>query len=198
MFFQELPLGTEPAISEVNLLTRAWLDNADKPCAIVDQDLWLHWANSAAEIAFDGRSVLERRNNRLTTVESAHQAGFHSFVRAAKTVRSTWCFPCTGGHMLVRGSQINRTHNKRYIGMEFVTTLGFEPGYADLEHAFHLTAQERRVLEALLTSQPPAEIARQLGLRVATVRTHVRNVYEKLDVTCREALFHRVAPFRVV
>jgi len=49
-----------------------------------------------------------------------------------------------------------------------------------------------------MASQRPEEIAQELGLRVPTVRTHIRNLYDKLDVTCREELFRRVSPFRVV
>jgi ATP/maltotriose-dependent transcriptional regulator MalT len=48
-----------------------------------------------------------------------------------------------------------------------------------------LTGQEVRVLEALATGQSNKEIARSLGLSPNTVKTHVGNLYAKLEVSRR-------------
>lgn len=46
-----------------------------------------------------------------------------------------------------------------------------------------LSPRELEVLEGLSRGGTYAEIARQLGISVNTVRHHIRNLYEKLDVT---------------
>lgn len=52
-----------------------------------------------------------------------------------------------------------------------------------------LTARETEVLEALATGRATAEVARRLGMREATVRTHAANATRKLGVPGRaEAL----------
>ena len=48
-----------------------------------------------------------------------------------------------------------------------------------------LTAQEMKVLERLAAGQSNKEIARTLGLSPNTVKTHVANLFAKLDVARR-------------
>lgn len=43
----------------------------------------------------------------------------------------------------------------------------------------HLTDMEQRVVIALLGAQSPKEAARALGIRVSTVRTHVKHIHQK-------------------
>lgn len=51
--------------------------------------------------------------------------------------------------------------------------------------ALGLTGQEMRVLERLAAGQSNKEIARTLGLSPNTVKTHVANLYAKLEVSRR-------------
>lgn len=51
--------------------------------------------------------------------------------------------------------------------------------------ALGLTRQEMRVLERLAAGRSNKEIARDLGLSPNTVKTHVANLYGKLDVSRR-------------
>ena len=48
-----------------------------------------------------------------------------------------------------------------------------------------LTAREREVLELLAKGSLYKEIAAALGVTIDTVRTHLRNIYEKLHVHSR-------------
>lgn len=48
-----------------------------------------------------------------------------------------------------------------------------------------LTGQEMKVLDALATGCANKEIARRLGLSPNTVKTHLANLYAKLEVTTR-------------
>lgn len=48
-----------------------------------------------------------------------------------------------------------------------------------------LTGQEMRVLESLAAGRSNKEIARDLGLSPNTIKTHVGNLYGKLEVTRR-------------
>lgn len=60
----------------------------------------------------------------------------------------------------------------------------FERNAAALK-ALGLTGQEVRVLERLAAGQSNKEIARTLGLSPNTVKTHVGNLYAKLEVSRR-------------
>jgi DNA-binding CsgD family transcriptional regulator len=45
-----------------------------------------------------------------------------------------------------------------------------------------LTATEARVVQLLSTSHDPKEVARQLGVAVATVRSHIQSILEKAEI----------------
>ena len=55
----------------------------------------------------------------------------------------------------------------------------------------NLTAQEKKVLEGLARGLPYKLIGDEIGVSVNTVRTHLRHIYEKLQVHSRtEAVAH--------
>jgi LuxR family maltose regulon positive regulatory protein len=59
-----------------------------------------------------------------------------------------------------------------------------------------LTDRERTVLGYLPSRMTAAEIARTLGVSEATVRTHLRHIYEKLDVGDRREAVRKAAELR--
>lgn len=59
-----------------------------------------------------------------------------------------------------------------------------------------LTAKEREVVDALASGLMYKEIADKLGVNISTVRTHVRSIYDKLQVHSRTAAVKRVYPGR--
>lgn len=73
----------------------------------------------------------------------------------------------------------------------------FEPKMADLEDAFGLTPSETHIVELLLHGFGPQEIGKELCISIHTVRAHLRHCYEKLDVSSREELWQRLAPYRL-
>lgn len=56
---------------------------------------------------------------------------------------------------------------------------------ADDPRATALTDRERAVLEAFATGERYEDVARSLDMSVNTVRSHVRSIYDKLDVTSK-------------
>lgn len=58
---------------------------------------------------------------------------------------------------------------------------------ATAPHAY-LTVMEQRVATALLGAQSPKETARALGIRVSTVRTHIKHVHQKTGTHSPTAL----------
>lgn len=54
-----------------------------------------------------------------------------------------------------------------------------------------LTRRESQILKLLATELTPEEMARELSVSTSTVRTHIRNIYAKLDVHRRLEAVHR-------
>ncbi len=62
---------------------------------------------------------------------------------------------------------------------------GEDGAASDDPRATALTDRERAVLEALATGDRYEDVARSLEMSVNTVRSHVRSIYDKLDVTSK-------------
>lgn len=98
------------------------------------------------------------------------------------------------GHFILSATGITAgaiAVSMRVADDEFVTVL------ADLEEAFGLTRCEMLVLEKLICGHVPQLIADELAISVHTVRAHIRHCYDKLQVSSREELWHRLAPYHL-
>lgn len=62
---------------------------------------------------------------------------------------------------------------------------GEADGVSDDPRATALTDRERAVLEAFADGERYEDVARSLDMSVNTVRSHVRSIYDKLDVTSK-------------
>lgn len=62
----------------------------------------------------------------------------------------------------------------------------------DLLTRFELTEREFEVLQQLIKGHSNAQIAENLYLSVSTIKTHVSNIYIKLDVKNRASAIHKV------
>jgi len=69
--------------------------------------------------------------------------------------------------------------------------------FANLEEVFGLTPSEILIVEMLMHGHGAQQIADELENSVYTVRAHLRHCYDKLQVSSREELWHRLAPYRL-
>lgn len=63
---------------------------------------------------------------------------------------------------------------------------------------YGLTAREKEILERLIRGHIKKEIARDFGLSVHTVDSHLRNIYEKLHVNTRAGAVAKAAKEKLV
>ena len=61
-----------------------------------------------------------------------------------------------------------------------------------------LTPRQNELLRLLAAGHTNIQIARQLGISEGTVRTHLENIYERLNVSSRTAAVTRAFPDRMV
>jgi NarL family two-component system response regulator LiaR len=69
---------------------------------------------------------------------------------------------------------------------------------AQAQASLGLTGQEMRVLERLAAGQSNKEIARTLGLSPNTVKTHLANLFAKLDVARRTQAIGKARDLRLI
>ena len=61
-----------------------------------------------------------------------------------------------------------------------------------------LSAREIEILRALATGVSNKELASQLFISVATVKTHLIHIYQKLGVDTRTAAIHRAQDLKLI
>lgn len=64
----------------------------------------------------------------------------------------------------------------------------------ELESArVHLTNREKEIAAAVMHGKTDLQIAEELCISITTVRTHLKHLFRKLDVSSRAQLMHRIA-----
>ncbi len=66
------------------------------------------------------------------------------------------------------------------------------------ENPYRLTRRERDILHYIATGQTSLEMATSLRLSIYTVETHVKNIYQKLNVHSRHALVTKANKERLI
>ena len=66
------------------------------------------------------------------------------------------------------------------------------------ENPYHLTRRERLILHSISSGQTTLEIATSLKLSLYTIETHVKNIYQKLNVHSRQALVTKANRERLI
>ena len=62
---------------------------------------------------------------------------------------------------------------------------------------YHLTAREQDILRVLLKDKNNQEISDELFISVGTVKTHVHNIFQKVDVAKRSQLLRLYSEYEI-
>lgn len=177
----------------------AWVEGEHAALAFLDEYLRVVWTNNEAARLLGLLSDISLRDGVLQLQDQDEHQRFARALRQARA-QVTTCIPLRSGegHLLLRARDISRS-GRRLFGVR-LALVGADTdagSYEGLEIAYGLTRAEMRVLVALLGGQAAEQIGRELGIAIGTVRTHIRSIYAKVGVNCREELFARAQPFRV-
>ena len=182
---------------EVAPLIAAFVERLDEAHIIVDATLTIFWCNRAGQIELERATVVVERNGQLIMVDPDCNVELTGLIHNCRGNTRFHCFRCDGGHVLFRSTEIHRDSGGSYFALNIIHTPSFQTVYDGLAEAFCLTKREDEILQYLAKAIRPDQIAKLMGLRLATVRSHIRNLYDKLGVTSRDAMFVKIAPFRV-
>ena len=176
-----------------------WLQIDPTPRFIVDPALWLHWRNDAGERLLHGSADLTAREGQLTVENRQSNTALAVLVTNAGAELSTCTFPCMDGdgHLLVQARLLSLDDTGHIALCVQRTGSTYQPRYADFSRAFGLTSAEARIVGLLTSGQTADAIAKHQATSIGTVRSHIRSIYNKLDVSSREMMFHRLQPFRI-
>lgn len=190
-----LDLGFSTAEDEELALN--WLDGDDRAHLIVDRDLAIKWSNQAAKRELARRTGVVGRFGLLAATNPDHQGQLRQLLdRCRHQGMSNLCLVADDGigHILLRARPLLAGN----FGLSFWRCGGeFQPRYADLATAFDLTRSERTVLLRLADGFSADEIAGQLGVSIETTRSHIKNLYAKLNVKSRGEALSRIRAYQI-
>jgi DNA-binding CsgD family transcriptional regulator len=193
--FEAPPAGENLA----STLALTWIEHDLMPRVIVADDLAILWGNIAARSLLARKRDIEARLGVLATVDRPKQAALAAFVTLSEVAISSWALRRADGdgHLLFRAQRID-WHGGGMFGVSFFGSgAEFQVRYADLDIIFGLTRAEHRVLLDMLEGLDAEHLAEIHAVSIETTRTHIRNIYAKLQVRSREALFYRLRPYRI-
>ena len=166
---------------------------------IVTRDLIVIWASDSGHRFLDDATVLHRAGSAMRLTDHALQSALHDLVDRASNDFTTWHLARPGGQGELLFVARHISPESDLVGLRIQdTSIGFQPQWANFAGAFSLTPAEYRVALLLLDGNSVERAAGLLGLGEATVRSHVKRLYLKLDVTSKEEMFRRMAGFRIV
>lgn len=176
-----------------------WIDHDLMPRVIVADDLAILWGNVAGRSLLAQRRDLEERNGIFSTVDRSKQAALAKFIVTSEVAVSSWAFKRSDGdgHLLFRAQRIDWSGGGMFGVGFFGSGSEFQVRYADLDTIFGLTRAEHRVLLDMLEGFEAERLSEIHAVSIETTRTHIRNIYAKLQVRTREGLFHRLRPYRI-
>ena len=78
-------------------------------------------------------------------------------------------------------------------GME--VDLVSEKAIGEMAKAVHMTGHELQVIRGIALGKSNAQIAREMGIQPGTVKTHMRNVYRKMNVHTQIGLLRAIRSY---
>jgi DNA-binding CsgD family transcriptional regulator len=182
--------------SEPSRWLRAWADGDLVPRAVVALDGRALWTNVAAVDLLERDPDLSVSQGVVGPRDPRLRSPFLQFLRSVGEVARAHHVRRAGGdsHLILIGRQL-RDRNEVAVRLTFRDTARLPRGLPDFGQVFQLTRSEAAVVGRMLDGATAEEVATALAISVETVRTHIRNVYGKIEVNSREALFRKLAPY---
>lgn len=176
-----------------------WLDRQPLPHVMLSKELTILWANAKAHAALADKRDVQSCTDTFAAVDPDQQQDLRDFLIGSTSSLSIWSMPRADGdgRVIFRAQRLEGTPSSIIIVTFFGSGSDFQPAYDELDRIFRLTNAQHGVLMDLLSGHDVESIARLRKVSVETVRTHVRVIYSKIGVKSREALFHKLQPFRL-
>lgn len=179
-----------------------WLGVGTTARLMFDSQFRIRWANEAAREVLDARGWIESKDGVLTVAQSPGAPALGAEVARlgeGDIFVGSYASPIEGGQVVMVVRQLpSGEGGHRLYGLELRRRSDIESvRYTGYRSWFGITQAEDRVLQQLLKGHNVEKCAANLELSVDTVRSHVRQLYNKMNVSSREALFHAIMPFRV-
>lgn len=165
-------------------MAATWVGKDCRPAVVVNFARQVRWANAAAVELLRAPQALYLRSGCLCLADQRSTASFDEAL--AHIGSSPEKIPVTdkaGRMAMIVTASSHGVGDQRFLLLVIKTVAAsLNIATANMARIFALTPAEAQILTRLGSLEAPAEIAKNLGISVHTVRTHVRNLYNKTSV----------------
>lgn len=172
-----------------------WLEAEGGPRLIVHRSGQIIWSNVRSRRILGEAVCVSDANGRLTATGRSQQGELQAFLDNLNGGPEIAVVTSPDGAqppLVIIGCAL-RLDSGDYLGLRF-RQVSDSPRllFANLTPVYKLTGAERHVVRRLVEGETAEAIGKAQGQSIDTVRTHIRNVYSKIGVSSREALFARI------
>lgn len=135
-------------------------------------------------------------NGKLRIIHERVRKAFTQIVEDSNDGAGTLLLPRAGGdgHWIVRF--VCGADDLLFITLQAATP-DYTAGLPDLCEAFGFTPSEAQIVRDLYDGLAPQSIAQEHKISIHTVRAHIRRCYDKLQITSREELWHKLSAYQI-
>lgn len=132
----------------------------------------------------------------VNVTERAYRAQFERLLKVELGEVETLILPHAhhSGHWIIRA--VRSDENMICLALQEASE-DYWATLPDLSTVFGLTPSEAAVVDDLYNGLSAHDISEKRRISIHTVRAHLRRCYDKLHITSREQLWHRLRPYQI-
>lgn len=191
--------GAAPTSADVAAILSDHLASLSYPTLLLNGPLArLLWTNGAADRLLAQGRTLVRSGWRVVPASPELQGKFDACLHAPESACWVLNFPSEPSPVILRKDVVRTRSGLQPILLTLYTS-EHRAAFSQPDVAEHwgLTPAENRVLRLLCSGYSAERITGSIGITIETARTHIRRIYAKMAVTCREELLYAMSQFRV-
>lgn len=192
-----LAAGLVPALG-LPLFLAQWLSSGSSARMVCDASQRILWHCPKLERLVEGGWTIKLERSQFTLGDKRAQAALTGFINKAATPETAIGLMSQDGRLeiVLQCQRLDVPPLGTAFGLRFVSAQDWrENDLRHFEQYFGLTRQEAAVCRHLLQGRTVPDIVAMDGKSPDTIRFHVRNLYHKVEVSSREALFARLRLF---
>lgn len=175
-----------------------WLSSSPYSTVICDAQQRVLWHSSNLSRFLDEASCIKLERDHLALCDKRAQAALSVFLHSADAPTAVVAVEAEhqAKRQILQCRRLRVTSNVTAFGLRILCDEGYRESTAlHFDEYYNLTRQETLICRELLRGKTVEKIVESTSKSPDTIRFHIRNIYQKVDVCSREALLAKLRLF---
>lgn len=187
-----------PSFVVLPLIMEEWLSASHFPTVICDAQQRVLWHSASLPTYVEGLTCIRMEWDHLGLSDKRAQAALSQFFQSADAPTAVIALEAEhhGKSHVLQCRRLRGATDVTAFGLRIICDDGYrESAVLHFDEYYGLTRQETLICRALLRGKTVQEIVEAVNKSSDTIRFHIRNIYQKVDVCSREALLAKLRLF---